>query len=86
MTQNIDNSTAPQQKPESNADARTLRARLAATRSTRWTRFAIVAVIFLLWVAWMGNWWLALGLILLFDIYITGYIPFTFWKNPRARP
>ena len=84
MTQNIDNSTAPQQKPESNADARTLRARLAATRSTRWTRFAIVAVIFLLWVAWMGNWWLALGLILLFDIYITGYIPFTFWKKSKS--
>ena len=84
MTQNIDNSTAPQQKPESNAAARTLRARLAATRPTRWTRFAIVAVIFLLWVAWMGNWWLALGLILLFDIYITGYIPFTFWKRSKS--
>lgn len=84
MTQNIDNSTATQQKPESNAAARTLRARLAATRPTRWTRFAIVAVIFLLWVAWMGNWWLALGLILLFDIYITGYIPFTFWKKSKS--
>ena len=58
-----------------------LRSRVEATRPTRWVRFAIVALIFLLWVAWMGNWWLALFLFLLFDIYITGYIPFTWWKK-----
>ncbi len=51
----------------------------------RWVRFAIVSVIFLLWVAWMGNWWLALFEILLFDIYITGYIPFTWWKKSKSK-
>ena len=57
--------------------------RIAAVRPTRWVRFCIVALIFLLWVIWMGWWWLALGLLLLFDIYITGYIPFTFWKSSK---
>ena len=62
--------------------------RMRQTRATRWIRFAIVAVIYMAWVAWMQNWWLSLGLILLFDIYITGFIPFTWWKkstNPIVR-
>ncbi len=57
--------------------------RLKATRTTRWIRFAIVSVVFLLWVAWLGNWWVALLLFLLFDIYITGYIPLTWWKKSK---
>ena len=28
--------------------------------------------------------WLLLGVVLLFDIYITGYIPFTWWKNSKS--
>lgn len=57
--------------------------RIRDTRTTRWIRFAIVAVVFLLWVAWLGNWWVALLLFLLFDIYITGYIPLTWWKKSK---
>ncbi len=63
-------------------------ARVKANKKTRWIRFGIVSLIFFLWVAWMGNWWLALWWLLLFDIYITGYIPFTWWKkskNPAVR-
>ncbi|MDE5935463.1 MAG: S26 family signal peptidase, partial [Muribaculaceae bacterium] len=63
----------------------TLKERIAATRTTRWVRFGLVALIYTLWVAWMGNWWLILGLALLFDIYITGYIPFTWWKKSKNK-
>ncbi|MBD5180832.1 MAG: signal peptidase I [Bacteroidales bacterium] len=59
--------------------------RLAGVKTTRWVRFAIVALLFLAWVAWMGSWWLALFVILLFDIYITGYIPFSWWKNSKNK-
>ena len=55
--------------------------RVRENKPTRWVRFALVALLYLAWVAWLGNWWWALGLILLFDIYITGYIPFTWWKR-----
>lgn len=55
--------------------------RIRENRPTRWVRFSIVMIIYLLWVAWMGNWWLLLGALLLTDIYITGYIPFTWWKR-----
>ena len=54
--------------------------RIKETKPTRWIRFAIVALIFTAWVAWLGSWWVLIFLILLFDIYITGYIPLTGWK------
>ena len=57
--------------------------RVRSNTPTRWVRFGIVMLLFVLWVAWMGNWWLLLAGILLFDIYITGYIPFTWWKKSR---
>ena len=32
----------------------------------------------------MQRWWLAVFVILLFDIYITGYIPFSWWKKSKS--
>ena len=32
---------------------------------------------------WLGNPWVLLAYILLFDIYITGYIPLTWWKTSK---
>ena len=58
---------------------------IAATRRTRWWRFGIVALIYTLWVIWLGNYWFLLGLPLLFDIYITGIIPFTWWKRSKSK-
>lgn len=52
-------------------------------KTTRWVRFGIVSVIFFLWVAWMGCWPLALLWFLLADIYLLGYIPFTWWKKSK---
>ncbi|MDE5634714.1 MAG: S26 family signal peptidase, partial [Muribaculaceae bacterium] len=57
--------------------------RIDEVKKTRWIRFGIVALIYMAWVAWMGSWWLSLFLLLLFDIYITGYIPFTWWKKSK---
>jgi len=59
--------------------------RLANVRTTRWIRFAVVSLLFLMAVIWVGSPWLLLVWLLLFDIYITGYIPFTFWKNSKSK-
>ena len=59
--------------------------RIKAVKTTRWVRFGIVSLVFFLWVAWLGNWWVALAWLLLFDIYITGYIPFTAWKKSKNK-
>lgn len=58
--------------------------RVKENTTSRWIRFGIVSVIFFLWVAWLGSWWVALFWFLLFDIYITGYIPFTWWKKSKS--
>lgn len=67
--------------PQFTAD---FRRRVAQNRPTRWVRFGLVSIVFFLWVAWLGNWWVALWWLLLFDIYITGYIPFTWWKKSSS--
>jgi signal peptidase I len=58
--------------------------RIRATRPTRWIRFTVVALLFIGWVAWLGSWWVLIFLLLLFDIYITGFIPFTWWKQSKS--
>ena len=59
--------------------------RCRENKPTRWVRFGCVSLVFLLFVIWLGNPWVLLVWPLLFDIYITGYIPFTFWKRSRNR-
>lgn len=59
--------------------------RIKSVKTTRWIRFSIVALVFLAWVIWMQSPLLAIFLLLLFDIYITGYIPFTWWKKSKKR-
>ena len=59
--------------------------RIKAVKTTRWIRFGIVAALFLAWTVWMQTWWLAIFELLLFDIYITGYINFTWWKKSKNK-
>ena len=59
--------------------------RISEIKTTRWVRFTIVSIIFFAWVIWLGTWWVALFELLLFDIYITGYIPFTWWKKEQKQ-
>lgn len=59
--------------------------RIAEIKPTRWVRFGIVAAIFIAWVIWLQSWWVSIFLFLLFDIYITGYIPFTWWKKSKNK-
>ncbi len=59
--------------------------RIKEIKATRWIRFAVVTLLFIAWVAWLGNWWVLLFLPLLFDIYITGYIPLTWWKKSKDK-
>jgi signal peptidase I len=48
-------------------------------------RFAIAALIYLLIVIWIGNYLLLFGLAIIFDIYITEKVNWTFWKKRHGR-
>lgn len=47
--------------------------------------FAVWTVLVLLFAIWAGNYWLLLILIPLFDIYISKYIPWAFWKKSENK-
>ena len=59
--------------------------RIKEVKKTRWIRFAVVSLIFFLWVIWLGNYWVLLVYPLLFDIYITLYIPWNWWKKSKSK-
>ena len=59
--------------------------RILEIKPTRWVRFGLVAALFIAWMIWLGEWWPAIFLLLLFDIYITGYIPFSWWKKSKNK-
>ena len=44
-------------------------------------QFGIVSGLYLLWVIWLSNFWWLLGLVVIFDMYITGKVHWTFWKK-----
>ena len=44
-------------------------------------KFSIWALLYVLWVIWLGNYWWLLGLIIIFDLYITKKVKWLFWKK-----
>ncbi len=53
--------------------------------SGKYFRFFIASVIYLLVVIWIGNYWLLIGLLILFDIYISAKVNWTFWKKRNGK-
>ncbi len=54
----------------------------------QWIKFGIATVLYLLFAIWVRNLWILPGILLIFDIYLTKYINFGFWKkweNKSAR-
>jgi signal peptidase I len=49
--------------------------------ANKWFKFGLVALCYLLWVLWLGNYWWLLGLIVVFDLYITKKVKWAFWKK-----
>jgi signal peptidase I len=48
-------------------------------------RFAIAALLYIIVVIWIGNFWLLIGLGIIFDIYITEKVNWTFWKKRHQK-
>jgi len=66
----------------------TLKERFSNTSRRQWTWFIATSTAVLLFSIWAGNLWLLLFLFLLLDIYVTKFVPWTFWKktkNPAVR-
>lgn len=57
--------------------------RIKGAKTSKWIKFFIITVLYALWVIWVGNYWLLLLIPFIFDIYITKYIPWGFWKKSK---
>ncbi len=55
-----------------------------ATKS-QWIKFGIVVLIYILFTVWVGNYWLLLGVPVIFDIYISKIIPWGAWKKSENK-
>ena len=51
----------------------------------KYIKFAIAAVIYILVVIWIGNYWFLLGLGIIFDLYISEKVNWTFWKKREGK-
>ncbi len=51
--------------------------------ANKYFKFALVTLIYLLWVIWVGQYLLLLGIIIIFDIYVSKKVHWAFWK-PRS--
>ena len=49
--------------------------------SNKWFKFGVVAFCYLLWVIWLSNFWWLIGLVIVYDIYITKKVKWAFWKK-----
>ncbi len=47
----------------------------------QWIKFSVVAILYILWCVWLHNLWLLLGLAVIFDMYISKKVHWSFWKK-----
>ncbi len=51
----------------------------------KYIRFAIAALLYILVVIWIGNYWFLLGLGIIFDMYVSEKVNWTFWKKREGK-
>lgn len=51
----------------------------------QWIKVCVWCVIYILFITWVGNFWWLLGLPLIFDAFITKFIPWAWWKKSKNK-
>lgn len=52
--------------------------------SNKWFKFAVVGLLYLLWVIWLESYLWLIGLVVIFDMYITKKVHWAFWKKKNT--
>jgi len=47
----------------------------------KYFKLVLWTIVFILFVIWIGNWWLLLGIPIIYDYYISKKVNWTFWKK-----
>lgn len=64
---------------------KSIKGRFSGVRKSRWIRFSIACIIYIAFAIWLDNYYILPGLLVLLDIYITRFIPWTFWKKSKNK-
>ena len=51
----------------------------------KYFRFGLTSFIYILWVIWLKNFWFLIGLIIIYDWYISQKVNWTFWKKRNQK-
>lgn len=51
----------------------------------QWIRFGVIAIVYTLWCLWLQNFFLLLGLGIIFDMYISKKVHWSFWKKQGVK-
>lgn len=49
--------------------------------TNRYFSLAFISILYIIWVEWLGNRWLYAGLLIIFDIHVTHYVNWRFWRK-----
>ena len=64
---------------------KSIKGRFSGVRKSRWIRFSIACIAYIAFAIWLDNYYILPGLLVLLDIYITRFIPWTFWKKSKNK-
>ena len=73
-----------QASPQNNKDIMQLKERLQRPPK-QWIKCVVWSIIYVLFICWVYNFWWLLLLPVIFDLFITKFIPWTFWKKTRNK-
>ncbi len=51
----------------------------------RYFRFGVAVTLYILFVIWLRNWWFLLGIPVIYDIYVSKKVNWTFWKSRKKK-
>ncbi|MFZ4725020.1 MAG: S26 family signal peptidase [Paludibacter sp.] len=51
----------------------------------QWIKAGVWSLVYILFIVWVGNYWWLLGLPVVFDAFVTHYIPWTWWKSTKNK-
>jgi len=54
-------------------------------RRNKYFRFGLATLLFLLFIIWLGKYWLLIGVAIIFDIYVSQKVNWTFWKKRNQK-
>ena len=60
--------------------------KIKAIWQNKWVKFSVVSFLYLLWfVVWSQIWWSIIGLVVIYDLYISKYYQRLFWNKHKKQ-